>query len=271
MNKFTTLALLSVAMLSVPTLAAADVNQPEEIIDRPRVLPLGELEVNGTLDIASIQETSTNGAGALFTSTHSDGFLTIGAGYGFVKGCELRGAYTFGINNFDDGQGALSITAACSLPSNGPLSMAIDAGSGYVIDGSSVLPFTVGVDLQYKLNSQWALFTPGQQLSIVFSGGSGPVLGGGGTSGTTSVALALPVGVRFQAQHNIFLFAETELGNINLGHSSNALLFSDFVPLQLGGYFSPNHQLDLGAFLNFADLKNESGVVDFELTARAFF
>ena len=269
MKKITKLALtlLPAAILAAPTLAMADVNQPEEIIDRPRTLPAGETEVNGTLDILRVSVSD----GTTTVNSTNEG-LTIGAGYGVTKDFEVRASYAFGLNNFDSGQGDLRVTGAYTLPSSGNLSMAVDGGVGLFVDGTSPDPLTAGLDLQFKLNSQFAIFTPGQQLALAFNGGTaGSPFTGGAINGQTNLTLSLPVGVRYQAAKNIFAFAETNLANISISNGVGNFIFSDFIPLEFGGFYSLSNALDIGANINFFDLKNQSGIFDVGIVARAYF
>ena len=275
MNKTTlfALAVLPAALLSVPTLARADVNQPEEIIDRPRTLPAGETEVNGTLDIERT-ETVTDGVVANSTAQA----FTIGAGLGVTKDLEVRLAYQFAVDSENKtllasyGHGDLRGTVAYALPSSGPLSMAVNAGIGLFVDDGSPDPLTLGLDLQYKLTSQLAVFTPGQQLSVAFSGGEiGSPFIGGFVGVESSVNLTLPIGVRFQAANNVFAFVATDLADLALHNGGNsAFLFSDFIPLQVGGFYSLSNKFDVGANINFFDLKNYSGLFDVGIVVRAF-
>ena len=244
MKKITKLALtiLPAAILAAPTLAMADVNQPEEIIDRPRTLPASEME--GSLDLA-ISGISVAGA------SQTNEAATLAAGFGITNELEARASILLGKGTNNGGD--LTVNLAYKLPASGALSMAVDAGIGYNFDSSNTDALTAGLDLQFKINNQLAVYTPGHQLAIALSGDPKPIV------------LSIPVGVRYQAANNIFAFLQTNIANISISNSSTAVLFADFIPITVGGFYSLSNKLDVGANFTYV----HDGAEDFGSQAAA--
>jgi hypothetical protein len=87
-----------------------------------------------------------------------------------------------------------------------------------------------------------------------------------GLSSGAPIALALPIGLGYQASPKLYTFASLNLANIRIANTSNAFLFKDFIPIALGGFYQFD-TLSVGA--SFADdLKQGFGYLRFELIVR---
>ncbi|MBC8134244.1 MAG: hypothetical protein H7X95_14775, partial [Deltaproteobacteria bacterium] len=76
--KFALTALMSLGLLGTSSAATAAVSHPLEIINRPRTLPAGQLELRGGIDLSRSSSTSPTGVRQSQTSL----FAPLGIGYG---------------------------------------------------------------------------------------------------------------------------------------------------------------------------------------------
>jgi hypothetical protein len=227
-------SLLAVVAPLLPTgLAHAEVNQPQQILDRGRVLPQSELEARLDLGFTRV---------AAGTSTTTVTGTTLGVGYGIAEKLELRLNYGFTIDPSSSGKGPLGIAVGYSVLNTGPLSMAVGGGLGYNVGPGELTPLQLGADVQFKLGEKMALFTPGRQLSIGLAGSSKPI------------TLGLPVGFRYQAAPNVFTEVSTTIVSLGLSHANTTVFGADFVPVNLGAVYSLSNAIDLGVTLS-DDLK----------------
>ena len=97
---------------------------------------------------------------------------------------------------------------------------------------------------------------PGQHLSI-----------GLGTNGP--ITFSIPVGVALQATPQVFGFVDTTLADFSISNSSNAFIFSDFIPVDVGVLFRAAKDLDVGVSFQ-DDLKNAGDAYLFGLMARYY-
>ena len=78
----------------------------------------------------------------------------------------------------------------------------------------------------------------------------------------------MKVGVGFQATPQIYAFASTTLAGFALsGGGSSVYIFSDFIPISVGAFYSASDKLDLGAEFS-DDLKNAGDFYSIAFTAR---
>ncbi len=223
------------ALALAPALAAADVNQPQEIINRTRTTPGGQITVGGDLGFNLNPEAFT--------------FVNLGVGglYGVNDKLEVGASYGFALKEFE-AKGDLGVTAAYSLLADDKLTVAADVGFGYSVVGEAVAPITIGAEVQFKINDQIAVFTPGHQIVIGIEEGAPKLIN-------------IPVGLGFQATPQIFAHLTTNIATIGLDPSGSAVFGADFIPLQVGAFFSPSNTMDFGATLAWIDLKELSDVV----------
>lgn len=231
-----------------PQLAAADVNQPVEIIDRSRTLPPSELELSAGLVLAHTP------AGDMVAARTTTG-LELGAGYGFTPALEARIGYGIGLDP-SSGKGPLSLGAAYDLVRTPVLTAAVDAFGGYDLGAEDPLPLRVGVEAQLKLGAKLAVFTPGHQLSF-------------GLAGKNPIGLHLPVGIGFQPTRQIFVDLQTEIAYLGFKEGGTRVFGADEIPLRVDAFYSITNAIDLGVWLA-DDLKRAGDVYQLGAIGRVF-
>ena len=242
MKNKTLVGLIPFAALLAPALAMAEVNQPQEIIDRPRTTPAGQITVGGDLIFQKFGD--ANGTA-----------LNVGGLYGVNDKLEVGAAYAFALDEFEI-KGDICLHAAYGILTDGNLTVAADLGFGYNVLAEGLDPLTLGAEVQFKVNDKLAVYTPGGQLGITLEGDVKPI------------ALNLPVGVGYQATPQIWAFVDTSIGQIEIADSETVLFGADVIPLGVGGFFSPSNAMDFGARIGFDDLK-EAGADFLTVTASA--
>jgi hypothetical protein len=182
--------------------------------------------------------------------------LLLGAGYGVNEKLEIGATYAIDVHDPsgtfpNSGKGPLAIYAGYSLMA-GKLSIA--AGADFTIDlgNTDAKAINAGLAVRYMVAPKIAIVTGnpvppgpvGQHLSISLAS-NGPI------------TLAIPVGVELQASPQAFLYLNTELASFSISNSSNAFLFSDFIPIDVGLLYRAGPGLDVGA--HFADNLKSAG------------
>jgi len=245
----------------------------DEIIQRPLTMPKSKVGIYGDLDVARFSAT----VGTVTSSATSEG-LHLGFGYGVDDKLTIGAEYAFSLHDFEI-KGPLTLYGSYSLYHQGKLTIGASAdllidfnGFGSVdpmtgaMSSSTDLSLQAGLGVRYMLADKIAVYTGtpiapgplGQHLSIGLNN-SGPV------------TFDIPVGLALQATPQVYAYLQTEVGRIGISNSSNAFLFADFIPLDLGVYYTASHQLDVGAFLDLPDLKNSKfDVLVFGIAARYY-
>ncbi|MEO6775515.1 MAG: outer membrane beta-barrel protein [Kofleriaceae bacterium] len=245
----------------------------DEIISRPLTMPKSKVGVYGDLDIARFSVT----VGTVTDSSTSEG-LHLGFGYGVDDKLTVGAEYAFALHDFEIKgpltlYGSYSLYHAGKLTIGGSADLLIDfngAGSVNVMTGavssSTDLALQAGLGVRYMLTDKVAVYTGspiapgplGQHLSIGLNN-SGPI------------TFDIPVGVALQATPQVYAYLQTDVARLGISNSSNAFLFADFIPLDLGVYYTASKALDVGAFLNLPDLKNAKfDVLEFGIAARYY-
>lgn len=240
----------TLALAASASLAAAEVNQPQEIIMRPLTTPASQITVGGDLGIGF--DPTTMGLGLLGSYGVSDK-LEVGAGYAFsLKDFEAKGDLTLG--------GAFNIM-------EGNLAVSAQAQTGYNLLAEGIDPLQAGARVRFRLNDKMAIFSPGNQLYITLD----PIeisIPPAPTVEFSPMFLQLPVGFAYQASPQIYAWALTNAAIIEIQDADSGFLFADFIPLSLGAYFSPSNTMDLGASLDFGDLTADEIDVGITLSGR---
>lgn len=231
----------TLAIAATASLAAAEVNQPQEIILRPQTTPGGQITVGG--DVSLGFDPTAIGLGLVGAYGVSDQ-LEVGVGYGLA------------IEPFE-AKGDLAVEAAYNIM-EGDLSVAAQGTFGYSLLAEGLAPLTLGARVRFRLSDQMAVFSPGNHLIVFLEGDPKPIL------------FNLPVGFAFQATPNVYAFAGTNLAIIGLANAEgiDGFIFADFIPLALGAFFSPSNTMDLGATLDLGDLKADEMDLSVILHAR---
>lgn len=202
-------------------------------IDRPRTLPAGMIEVGGYLDFERV---ALDGDSLTFTS------LLAGGGYGVSDKLEVRASYGLTLDEFE-AKGPLAVGAGFGLIEG---TLALAASADFVYDlASKDGELGLGARVRGKLTPDLALYTSRQLVMRLVSDAGKPA------------NLRLPLGVGFQLSEPLYLFAETELAVLNLKDSETQALFSDYIPLTLGGVFTLSTRLEVGGLV-YTDLKTDA-------------
>lgn len=223
--------------------ALADVNQPQEIIMRPLTTPASQITVGGDVGFLIVPDVDT-GIGLGISGRYGvDDKIEVGAAYGLSLAPEFEAKGDFQV------EGAFNIM-------EGNLAVAANATTGYDLLGETVDPLGVGARVRFRLNDTLAITSPGSQLSIALDGDPKPI------------TLGIPVGVAFQASPQIYAFVNTEIANISISNSETKVFGSDYIPLNVGAFFSPSNTMDLGASIAWFDLKEASDTFAIFLSGR---
>lgn len=246
-NKSLIFGTTTLALAAGATLASAEVNQPQEIVMRPLTTPGSQITVAGDLGLSFIADQDM-GAGLLVGGRYGvDDKIEVGASYGLTLASEFEAKGPFIV------EGAYNIM-------EGNLSVAANATIGYDLEGEAITPLNIGARVRFRVNDQLAVTTgagggafglvlPGDtprggQLTITLDGEVKPIV------------LSLPVGVAYQVNPQIYAYLNTTIGHIGIADADgvDGFLFADFIPLQVGGMFSPSNTMDFGASIGWFDL-----------------
>lgn len=249
--KKTLIGLIPFAAILAPAIASAEVNQPQEIIDRPRTTPGGQITVGADLFIhlAPGDLGLALGDPTGFIPAAGDG---LAAKYGVNDKLEVGVSYGFALKEFE-AKGDLGVHAAYSILGDGNLTVAATARLGYNLLLEGIDPLRVGAEVQFKLSDKLAVYSGGNQIQIGIAEKEivqGPVT----VTITDPSFIALPVGVGFQVNEKIFAHVDTNVAVIEIKDSETGFIFADFLPLDVGAYFSPSNTMDLHAGVGFGDL-----------------
>lgn len=240
-------------------------------IDVHAALPIGVVTIP---DITGNKTSSTTAGFAVGASVGIDAKAELGADYsvglhpGDVKGAlTLHGAYL----GIDKPRYDLAVTGALVVHPIGYTDPISNASST-----TTYVALQAGAWFRYRITATFTAFTglpalPHPNVGLSRSGFAFPPMPYQltiGLNNSGAIALGLPVGVGFQAAPNIYAFAATNLANIKLSHTSNAFLFSDFIPLTIGGFYSLS-KVDLGAMFS-DDLRQAADYLSFSIVARYF-
>jgi len=236
----------------------------DQLINNPQTLPKGAIGVFGDFEILSISFSDPT----TMTSVSSTAeFLALGADYGVSDKLDL--GFTYALNVHDDAgtfqdfpKGPLDLHGAFNLVHKDKLSVTAGADFDINLDNTDDKSIHAGLSAKYMVAPKIAVYTgnpiplgpAGQHLSI-----------GLGTNGP--ITFAVPVGVALQATPQLFAFVDTTLASFSISNSSNAFIFSDFIPVDVGALFRAGKDLDVGVTFQ-DDLKNAGDFYIFGITAR---
>lgn len=232
------------------------------ISDRPLVLDQSKLDIHANLPILAIS--LPDGMGGTSTSTGVG--LGVGVNYGVAPKLEAGLDYNLSLKEFD-ATGNIVVHAAYGALHQAKMDLALAATVAIDLHSGNNAALTLGAWFRYKIAPKFSIFTgnPGLPFGGPSSAGQLSI----GLNNGNNVALALPVGVGIQASPQLFAFLSTTIANIGISPSGSTFIFSDFVPVTVGAFFSPSNKLDVG--LTFSDdLKNAGDFYIFALSARFF-
>jgi hypothetical protein len=254
-----------------------------QIIDRPLTLNKGKIAAYADFDVISV---SLGG----MTST-AEG-LSVGAGYGISDKLTVGASYAFALHDFEI-KGPLTLYGAFDVMHNDKLT--VGASADLVLDfnaesvdsmgnvsSATTETLQAGLGIRYKVAPKLAVFTGGTSFAsggaFAFGSPFGPLAGsplgqhlGIGFQSGAPVTFDIPVGVGLQATPQIYAGVSTDIAMIGISNADTAVIFSDFIPLNVGAFYNANKNLDVGASLNLPDLKNaQFDLMFFGLSARYY-
>jgi hypothetical protein len=223
---------------------------PQSVIDRPYVVPAGTIAAGATLGVAKISFTTIDPVTMMPVTTSSTGEgMGIQAAYGISDDLNAGLQYGFSLNEFEI-KGPLTIYGAYKLAHSAKMSVAATASFTYNLASESK-GLNAGLGFRYNVAPKIAVFTGapfgpgpvGQHLSLSLDD-MGPI------------SFDVPAGAGMQITPQLFGYVSTNLAHINISNDASGFFGADFIPLQLGGQFSINKNLDGYASFILPDLKN---------------
>jgi hypothetical protein len=243
---------------------------PKEIIKRPPTLMKGLIRADAGMSFFRVTYPPVPPS-LTYTTVTSLG-LSLGVGYGVSDVLEVGGRYSFAVQEFE-AKGPFTLYGAYAL-TNTPKMKAAALGAFTYDLLAETGTFSLGVLFQYYLNNKAAVYTQGQQY---MSGGQPGQLRAtlmspevGGMPGPKPIDLSLPVGLAYQLDQNIYAFFETSLATLNLSDSATALIFADIIPLAVGGFYSMDNHMEIGAVVALPDVPNAGDAFAISVVARMF-
>jgi hypothetical protein len=246
---------------------------------RPLTLGRGKIDVHGGLVATAV--TASNGMGG--TTTASAQGLALGATYGIGAKGELGIDYTLGLHP-GDAQGPFMLHGAYVAKHTEKLDIALSLGLAFdfvdSIDPGTMMTTTrtakaiqVGVWARYHLGAKLSAFSglPALPSSAGNLGASAPLPPipyqlSIGLSSVDAIALDLPAGLGYQATPKLYTFAVLDLAHLGMNNTTSALIFSDFIPLSLGGFYAAS-KMDVGAVFS-DDLSQGADYLRFDVVVR---
>ncbi len=225
---------------------------PSIIIDRPATLTKGLLRATGEVGIGkTLTVDTTNG-----TTSSSLGIgLNVGADYGISDKIEAGLSYGISLKEFE-AKGPLVLRGRFNAKSDEKMRLGPEVSLGYGLDSEAFL-IGAGAYFQYNLTPQMALYTPGNQLQFAIA------------DAANIGFLNLPFGFGYQIDPTIFGFVETNLLSLGFADASGeAFIFADFIPLNVGAFYTTGSIIDIGASIGSPDVPDIADNFQFLITAR---
>jgi hypothetical protein len=224
------------------TAAPPESRYPRSVIDRPFSYPEGLAGVG--FDVATAATNSR-----LFDPAT----LRVLAGYGITDKLEIGfGRYAFATSDAKDG----SIDANIGYQlvdgaAGGRLTVYGRVQTGYSLARDGMLPLQLGFQVGYLVTPKFAVFTPGQQLSLAIAGDPKPI------------ALSVPISAGIQAAEIVWVQLDAWIADVNISQSANAFIFADSTPLAFSSTINVMPTLDviLGINVNLTPPRVTRGAV----------
>ena len=273
---------------TAPAVMPAGGGAGDEIISQPMTLAASKMSVYGHLDVVHF---STPAVGMVAGTSTTGEAVDLGFGYGLSDKLTVGGTYAFSLNSFEIKgpltlYGAFSLYAKDKLTIGASANLTIDFNGGADAMGNTTTSETLqaGLGVRYAVAPKIAIFTGGAPLA----GSTGalglgipnetPIAGGIlgqhltiGLNSNAPISFDLPVGVGIQATPQVYAWVNTSIGHIKFANTTNAFLFADFIPLNLGANYRASKNLEVEGFLTLPDLKNQQfDLVFFGIGARYY-
>lgn len=256
---------------------------PVAINDRALTIAAKKLAVHGRL---GLQTLTLPGAMPGTTVSSTSESLALGFAYGIGKKAEVGADYTLSLNPGAI-KGPLAFHVAYSAKHTAKLDFAIAAGLAFdFIETANMATMTttttsfaslqLGAWARYRATPKVSLFTGLPALpagapslskqSLALPPFAYQVAIGLNNAGAT--AIELPIGLGYQAKPNFYAFASFDLAHIRLANTQTALIFADFIPFTLGGFYT-HKKIDIGVQLS-DDFKQGSDYLRLDTVLRYY-
>jgi len=201
------------------------------LLERPMVLENGKFQ--GAVGFNSAK---------FGISLHS---LAVNAAYGLMDVAEIGVGTGFNLNGASGWNKFINIGAGALVMDTEQIDIAprVDVPLSFVSGGDTLTLVAIGADTRIKLNEQLAIFAGHGLLPILVNPAS-------------AMALALNVGVGYQANDQVALRLDTQLANIKLSGAAANTSIADAVQMGLNAIFSANEMLDVFAAFGTTDISD---------------
>ena len=255
--------------MAAPTPAAAPANWMQ-MDSRPLTVPAGKLAIH--IGVPFVNETTVDVTTGNSSST-LDIIGSVGVTYGVNDKLEVGANYTIPINPNGSVQGILTARAAYLAAHSEKLDFALAAALDVDTNTGNDTVVSVGAWVRYRAAPKLSIFTGQIPGTPEFLSPGALITGIGGNQFTAEVnnlnlvLLSIPVGAGYQVTPNVWAYAQTDLATFLLNpNSSQAFIFSDFIPVQVGAYYSMD-KIDVGLAVA-DDLKDAGDTYFFILSGR---
>jgi hypothetical protein len=250
------------------------------ITDRPLTLGKGRIELHGGLRVGAITFPGTAATAAV---TNTSQALMLGGTYGVNDQAEIGADYALSVNPGSI-KGPLTLRGAYQLKA-GKLDFAVAGGLAVdffeqtntitnMTTSTTFASLQLGAWVRYHATPSLTIFTgqpalpsssvPLSKLALPLPPFQYQVQVGLNNQGTTAVEV--PLGLSFQATPAIYAFTAFNFAHIRLANTQTGLIFSDFIPFVLGGFYSLS-KIDVG-FIFSDDLKQGTDYLRFDAVLR---
>jgi hypothetical protein len=223
---------------------------PMAAIDRPYMRGKGKITAGldyglakASVTVAGMTASATLDALNVTAAYGVSDQINVGLGYGVPLGVA-------GDNDFN-AAGSLDLWGGYQIKQDPKLSLAATADFNVDLDDTNNMEINAGLGLRYAVAPKVAVFTGapygpgpvGQHLSISLAT-DGPI------------TFAIPVGAMYQATPELNINVMTQLASISISNSETTIFGADYIPLNLGGLFAVNKNIDVQAEFGLGDLEN---------------
>lgn len=223
---------------------------PTSAIDRPFMRGKGKITAGLNYGLGKASVT----VAGMTSSATSDG-MNVSAAYGVSD--QINAGLSYGVplgvagDNKFTAAGTLDVWGGYQVKHDTKMSLAATADFSVNLDNTDAMAINAGLGFRYMVAPKIGVFTGapygpgpvGNHLSISLAS-NGPI------------TFAIPVGGMFQATPELNVHLMTQLASISISNSSTTIFGADYIPLNLGGLFAVNKNIDVQAEFGLADVEN---------------
>ena len=224
---------------------------------RPLTLPAGKLAVDGILPILGFADG---------TGTDTGVALQLSGTYGIND--KLQVGLDFALELSPDfNASVLNLRGAYALLHRDKFDLAVAAELSIGLDSDNPVALSLGGWFRYRVAQKMMIFTgepttmpiPSVGFGFGYYLGPNPYQLSFGLNNDNPIDFNLPVGFGYQATPNIWVYGQLVIFDILSVNSntSSAFIFSDFIPITIGGFYTINDKMEAG--LSFGDDLEHAG------------